>query len=97
MTNENKSDFELQMEQLYMWKLLEEKCKKKGDRRTPALIFDVGEYAVLKSKAIIRYMKEFTLHDSVHMFNMLHIIIEKLLSEEIMDSLSIPDCEEGSV
>lgn len=29
MTNENnKSDFELQMEQLYMWKLLEEKCRK---------------------------------------------------------------------
>ena len=65
MTNENnKSDFELQMEQLYMWKLLEEKCRKNGDRRTPALIFNVGEYAVLKSKAIIRYMKEFTLHDS---------------------------------
>ena len=40
MTNENnKSDFELQMEQLYMWKLLEEKCRKNGDRRTPALIF----------------------------------------------------------
>lgn len=91
MTNENnKSDFELQMEQLYMWKLLEEKCRKNGDRRTPALIFNVGEYAVLKSKAIIRYMKEFTLHDSVHMFNMLHII-EKLLSVDIMDSLSIPD------
>lgn len=35
-------------------------------------------------------MKEFTLHDSVHMFNMLHII-EKLLSVDIVDSLSIPD------
>lgn len=58
--------------------------RKNGDRRTPALIFNVGEYAVLKSKAIIRYMKEFTLHDSVHMFNMLHII-EKLLSVDIVD------------
>ena len=30
-------------------------------------------------------MKEFTLHDSVHMFNMLHII-EKLLSVDIVDT-----------
>lgn len=86
----HKSDFELQMEKLYLWITLEEKCKKIGDRRTPNLIFEVGEYAVLKSKAIICNMREFTLHDSVHIFNMLHII-EKLLSKDIIENLSIPD------
>lgn len=84
------NEFELQMEKLYLWKILEEKCKKAGDRKTPNLIFEVGEYAVLKSKAIICHMREFTLHDSVHIFNMLHII-EKLLSKDIIDNLSIPD------
>lgn len=84
------NEFELQMEKLYLWKILEEKCKKNGDRKTPNLIFEVGEYAVLKSKAIICHMREFTLHDSVHIFNMLHII-EKLLSKDIIDNLSIPD------
>lgn len=85
-----RSDFELQMERLNLWKVLDDKCKLSGNKKVPYLIYEVGEYAVVKSKAIMSNMKEFTLHDSVHMFNMLHII-EKMLSEDIVRSLSIPD------
>lgn len=85
-----KENFQLQMETLFLWKCLEKKCEEKGDKKVPKLIWEVGEYAVAKLKTVLNNMKEFTLHDDVHIFNMLHII-EKLLSKELIENLSIPD------
>lgn len=53
-------------------------------------VHKVGEYSINKSKTILKYMPEYTLHDEVHFFNMI-FIIEKILSQETIESLSIPD------
>ena len=84
------SNFRLQMDTLYLWESLKKKCEKNRDENVISLILEVGEYAVTKLKTVICNMREFTLHDDVHIFNMLHII-EKLLSKEQIDDLSIPD------
>ena len=43
-----------------------------------------------KLKVVIKYMGNFTLHDEVHIFNMLNII-DDLLPENILNELTVPD------
>lgn len=82
--------FTLQIEKLKLWEIFWEKCKEQKNYAAIQLVYDVGKYAVTKSKTIIGIMPEFTLHDDVHIFNMLHIV-DKLLPQETMRNLSTPD------
>ncbi len=86
----DKGIFESQMETLVLWKTLENKCNKNGDIKTLFEVKEVGKYAITKLDTIMLNMKEFTLHDHVHVFNMLKII-EIILSPDVIEQLSIPD------
>lgn len=48
-------------------------CEKTGDYDTLALVKKVVVYSIEKLKVVIKYMGNFTLHDEVHIFNMLNI------------------------
>jgi len=54
------------------------------------LIHDVGEYAISISKSIIMNMREYTLHDDNHIFNMLYLA-GKLIPKDLLNELSTPD------
>ena len=43
-----------------------------------------------KSKLILKYMPEYTLHDGVHLFRVLNNM-EKLIPEENLEKLTLPD------
>lgn len=66
------------------------KCEKTGDYDTLALVKKVAVYSIEKLKVVIKYMGNFTLHDEVHIFNMLNII-DDLLPENILNELTVPD------
>lgn len=82
--------FKSQISNIDLFKILEKKCERNKQYDVISLVLEVGQYAVLKSKTIIGIMNEFTLHDDVHLFNMLHII-DKLIPKALKEELSIPD------
>lgn len=47
-------------------------------------------YAYDKAKLIIKYMPEYTLHDSEHLFRVLYLM-EKLIPEENLEKLTVPE------
>lgn len=55
-----------------------------------ALIQDVGNYSISISKSIIMNMREYTLHDENHIFNMLYLA-SKLIPKESLTKISTPD------
>ena len=73
-----------------IYQILEEKCKMTEDYEVLTIVNDVYEYSINKLKAVIKNLPEFTLHDEVHIFNML-TIVGKLISKDQLSSLSIPD------
>ena len=54
-----------------------------------SLVDDATFFAYQKTKTILKHMGEFTLHDGDHLFRVL-ILMEKLLSPERIEELSIP-------
>lgn len=54
------------------------------------IINDAGNDAISKLKTVIKNMPEFTLHDDVHIFNVLNIM-EMLIPPKTLDKLSIPE------
>lgn len=56
------------------------------------LVSEAAEYAVDRSKAVVRYMTGYTLHDEAHLFRVLEIM-GLLLGRENIKSLSIPELE----
>lgn len=64
---------ERQLDELKLWKVFRQKCIRNSAEESIAIVREVGEYSVNKLKTVIRHMGEFTLHDEVHIMNMLHI------------------------
>ena len=54
------------------------------------LIHEACNYAYQKSKAVIRHMPEFTLHDEQHIFNVL-LLMEKIIPKNTLKFLTIPE------
>jgi molecular chaperone HtpG len=54
------------------------------------LVDDTTYFAYQKTKAILRHMGEFTLHDGDHLFRVLRLM-EKLLSKKVVEKLSVPE------
>jgi len=54
------------------------------------LLNDAAHYCYSRLKTVIRHMPEFTLHDEVHIFNLIYLM-EKLIPEETMKQLSVPE------
>ena len=74
-----------------LYKVLKQRCQSDESlHKVLALINDVGEYSISISKSIIMNMREYTLHDENHTFNMLYLA-SKLIPSETLNELSSPD------
>lgn len=70
---------------------LQKKCKDDAaGYQVLQLVDEATIYAYQKTKTILMHMGEFTLHDGDHLFRVL-ILMEKLLSPEQVDNLSVPE------
>jgi len=85
-----KSDIDVQLERSAIYKQLMKKCKKDNQNEVLTLVSEVGNFSVMRLKTVIRNMKEFTLHDDTHIFNML-TIMERIIPFSSIEKLSIPD------
>lgn len=54
------------------------------------LVQDAASYATQRTKTILRHMGEFTLHDSDHLFRVVHLMA-RLLPENVIQRLSAPE------
>ncbi len=76
-----------------LYKELTDKCSLEDDSvlsSVKSLIFNAANYAHHRAKLVIRYMKEYTLHDSDHFFRVLYLM-ERIIPKETMEKLSIPE------
>ena len=74
-----------------IYRTLKNKCE--GDpagSQVLSLVDEATYFAYQKTKTILMHMGEFTLHDGDHLFRVL-MLMEKLLSPEIIEELSVPD------
>ena len=72
-----------------LYKVLKEKCKD-IDQEVVLLVENGIKYAIQRTKPIIKYMGEYTLHDSDHLFRVLEIM-ELLLTEQQIRRLNTPE------
>ena len=82
----------IRLERSKIYQQLVRKAEVEGERVKAGLldlVFRAGRYCFDKSKTIIRYMPEFTLHDEEHIFQVL-LIMEKLIPERTLNFLSVP-------
>jgi molecular chaperone HtpG len=77
------------LEQSEIYNILKKKCKVK-DSKVIGLVDDAVFYAYQRTKTILVHMGEYTLHDSDHLFRVLHIM-ERLLLKKNIKQLSIPE------
>lgn len=78
-----------------IYKSLKRKCEIFGDvvaSQVLSVVHNVAGYACDRSKLIIKYMNEFTLHDDVHLFRLLKIT-EKLIPESTLEKLSAAELQ----
>ncbi len=76
-----------------LFQVFKDKALKQGnivEAQVTSIVLDGVKDAYEKSKLIIKYMPEYTLHDGAHLFRVLYNM-EKLLPEERIADLSIPD------
>lgn len=89
MTDVYKDEFLKQLNQSCIYTALIDKCKEK-DSEVITLINKAVPYAIQRTKTVIRHMGEFTLHDSDHLFRVLHLM-ERIISPSLIDKLSSPE------
>lgn len=87
----NESALQLKLEKNVLYKELRNRCESDPSLHPVlTLIQNVGEYSVSISKSIIMNMREYTLHDDNHIFNMLYLA-GKLIPKDSLSHLSTPD------
>jgi hypothetical protein len=88
-----KAEIELRLAKSNIYKILEEKLEAEGKvikSQQLSLIFESVDYAYQKSKLILKYMPEYTLHDGEHLFRVLYLM-EKIITVEKLEQLSTPE------
>lgn len=81
---------ETRLNKSVVYQQLKNNCEKNSQYEVLALVAKVGNFAVERLKTVIKNMPEFTLHDDIHIFNML-TIIGKIIPQENLQKLSTPD------
>jgi molecular chaperone HtpG len=89
MTDDYKDEYLLRLQKSLIYQSLRTQCLEK-DSEVITLVDSMVSYAVQRTKTIIKHMGEFTLHDSDHLFRVLHLM-EKLLTEQTIKQLSPPE------
>lgn len=90
---ELKTNIEEKLKKSIIYTTLEEKLKIEGravESHQLHLIFTSVEYAYQKSKLILKYMPEYTLHDGEHLFRVLYLM-DRIIPEENIERLSCPE------
>lgn len=88
-----KAEIELRLSNSNIYKVLEEKLEFEGNAiksQQISLVFALVDYAYQKSKLILKYMPEYTLHDGEHLFRVLYLM-EKIITVERLKQLSNPE------
>ena len=88
-----RSEVELRLTKSNIYSSFKSKAKEEGDAveaQVTSTVFDAIKDAYEKSKLIIKYMPEYTLHDGEHLFRVLYNM-EKLITVERLSLLSVPD------
>lgn len=89
MFDDYKDEILLRLKKSEIYNTLSIKCKEK-DSEVIALVDNAVSYAYQRTKMIIKYMGEFTLHDGEHLFRVLYLM-EKLLTKKTIQNLSQPE------
>lgn len=90
---DTKEDIELKLAKSNIYKVLEEKLESEGKAiksNQLNLVFESVYYAYEKSKLILKYMPEYTLHDGEHLFRVLYLM-EKIITVDRLKELSTPE------
>jgi hypothetical protein len=93
MNNDWKIDLDLKLKQSLIYNTIVLKLSDLDDAfeaQQKKLIFDAVDFAFQKSKLIIKYMPEYTLHDGDHLFRVLYLM-EKIITKERIEKLSIAE------
>lgn len=88
-----KSSLTLNLDSNSIYRKLKEKLELEDDSVNAdviKIINDVGNDAISKLKTVIKNMQEYTLHDDVHIYNVLRIM-DMLIPQKTLDKLSIPE------
>lgn len=86
-------EIENQLSKSKIFQAFRRKSKKEGntiDAQLTSTVLDGIRDAYDKSKLIIKYIPEYTLHDGAHLFRVLYKM-EKLVPDDNMERLSLPD------
>lgn len=88
-----KSEIEIKLVKSNIYNFLEEKLEneeKSVKSQQLNLVFESVNYAYQKSKLILKYMPEYTLHDGEHLFRVLYLM-EKIITVDRLKQLSAPE------
>ena len=88
-----KTEIESRLEKSQIYKTLEHQLTATGaaiKSQQFNLLFECVDYAYQKSKLILKYMPEYTLHDGEHLFRVLYLM-EKIITKERIKKLSSPE------
>lgn len=88
-----KTEIETRLKKSQIYNALETKLGQEGraiESQQLNLVFECVDYSYQKSKLILKYMPEYTLHDGEHLFRVLYLM-EKIITKEIIKELSIPE------
>ncbi|MEG1567774.1 MAG: ATP-binding protein [Bacteroidales bacterium] len=89
MADDYKNEYLPQLQKSIIYAELKQKCSDKGTE-VIALVDSAVEYAIQRTKTVIKHMGEFTLHDNSHLFRVLYLM-EKILPENTIKNLSSPE------
>lgn len=87
----NESVVQIKLNNNALYKELNQRCQEDASIHSIiTLIHEVGNYSISISKSIIMNMREYTLHDENHIFNMLYLA-SKIIPKESLSKISTPD------
>jgi molecular chaperone HtpG len=89
MVDQYKNEYLTRLDKSLLYGALKHKCKSK-DPEILTLVDQGVSFAVQRTKSIIGYMGEYTLHDSDHLFRVLYLM-ELLLGKKNVSKLSVPE------
>jgi hypothetical protein len=87
--NDYKDEFLPRLQKSFIYNTLKEKCAEK-DSEVTTLVENLVYYSIQRTKTIIKHMGEFTLHDSEHLFRVLHLM-ERIITKPVIKKLSSPE------
>jgi len=89
MKDDFKDEYLPRLKNSFLYITLKEKCIEK-DNEVIVLVEKIAQYAIQRTKTIVRHMGEFTLHDIEHLFRVLYLM-EKILPKNFILELSVPE------